>query len=147
MALQETPSFNGQAEKDGPQKVKEWPEINETIRRNVSHCGRGRRVLQGERSYQQHQTQQPGDRRWAWRQALQLLTSRPFGGFSEGRSSGMMQKETGLEEAKWRITRFVMEMAIKKSDLLRRISVKLGERKRKGYCWWGLWEVTGRLFI
>lgn len=65
---------------------------------------------------------------------------------SGGCSSGVMQTETRLEEAKGTITRLAMEMAIK--GLLRRIRMKSGERKKQlsvvGVVWGSL---EGSLFI
>ena len=50
---------------------------------------------------------------------------------SEGHSSGTVQKETRLEEAKGRVTRSVMEMAIKDRTFKKnRCEVKTEKEKR-----------------
>lgn len=76
----------------------------------MSHCGRGRRAFHEERSDQQHHTWRRGEGRRYGGGPLQLMTVRPLADVSEGRSSGMMQKVTRLEEAKGRTRRFVIEM-------------------------------------
>lgn len=56
------------------------------------------------------------------------MTVRPLADVSEGRSSGMMQKVTRLEEAKGRTRRFVIEMVTKDRSFEKSCEVR-GEKE------------------
>lgn len=69
-----------------------------------------------------------------------MMTVRPLVDVSEGRSSGMMQKVTRLEEAKGRVTRFVTEMVTKDRSFEEKSCEVRGE-KENVIVSGGLWKV------
>lgn len=111
-----------------------WPEMGEKTRRNVCCWRLSKESTNGGRTNGQCQIWQRGKGDGS-EAASGANTLRPLVDISGGCSSGAMQTETRLEEAKGTITRLAMEMAIK--GILRRIRMKSGERKKQ------LWVVEG----